>query len=34
MTITPLEILSLIQDLTEEQLDRLKQFILNKRCIE
>ena len=33
MTITPLEILSLIQDLTEEQLNRLKQFILSKLCI-
>ena len=29
MTTTPIEILSLIQDLTEEQLYRLKQFILS-----
>ncbi len=30
---TPLEILSLIQDLTGEQLDRIKHFILSKLCI-
>ena len=29
MTTTPIEILSLIQDLTKEQLYRLKQFILS-----